>query len=89
MVVVSVHLIAHWQKQAADGHCDNGQADDLARVRAARDELPVNYRTILALRYEAGLSHQEISAALDGLPIGTVKSRLLRARAALVKELQR
>ncbi len=64
------------------------RADEFARVRRARDALTPRYRTILALRYEAGLSHREISAALDGLAIGTVKSRLLRARAALARKLE-
>jgi RNA polymerase sigma-70 factor (ECF subfamily) len=62
-------------------------ADDLARVRSARDGLPESYRTVLALRYEAGLSLDQISRLLDGVPIGTVKNRLFRARAALAARL--
>jgi RNA polymerase sigma-70 factor (ECF subfamily) len=60
------------------------ERDETARiVRAARDALPPSYRTILALRYEGDLSHEEIAEALGGLPIGTVKNRLHRAREAL------
>jgi RNA polymerase sigma-70 factor (ECF subfamily) len=60
------------------------ERDETARiVRAARDALPPSYREILALRYEGDLSHEEISEALGGLPIGTVKNRLHRAREAL------
>jgi RNA polymerase sigma-70 factor (ECF subfamily) len=58
-----------------------------ALVRAARDRLPLSYRTILALRYEGDLSHEEIAEALGGLPIGTVKNRLHRARQALALHL--
>jgi RNA polymerase sigma-70 factor (ECF subfamily) len=58
-------------------------------VRAARDRLPLSYRTILALRYEGELSHEEIAEALGGLPIGTVKNRLHRAREALALQLEK
>ncbi len=61
--------------------------DEARRIRAARDALPAAYREILSLRYEAGLSHEEISDALGGLPVGTVKNRLFRARAALAATL--
>jgi len=64
------------------------ERDEIARiVRAARDALPPSYRTILALRYEGDLSHEEIARALGGLPIGTVKNRLHRAREALALRL--
>jgi RNA polymerase sigma-70 factor (ECF subfamily) len=58
-------------------------------VRAARDRLPESYRTILALRYEGDLSHEKIAQALGGLPIGTVKNRLHRAREALALHLEK
>lgn len=63
------------------------RAEDAVVVRAARDRLPPSYRTILALRYEAGMPVEEISRALGGIPLGTVKNRLFRARAALAAEL--
>jgi len=64
------------------------ERDETARiVRAARDALPASYREILALRYEGDLSHEEIAEALGGLPIGTVKNRLHRAREALALRL--
>lgn len=61
--------------------------DELRRLREARDALPPAYRTILALHYEAGLSYEEVGRALGGLPLGTVKNRLHRARAALAARL--
>ena len=64
------------------------ERDETSRiVRAARDALPPSYRTILALRYEGDLSHEQIAEALGGLPIGTVKNRLHRAREALALRL--
>ena len=63
------------------------RADDLRRLREARDALPPAYRTILALHYEAGLSYEDVARALGGVPLGTVKNRLHRARAALAAQL--
>jgi len=48
----------------------------------AIDELPFSHRTILLLKEVEGLSYDEISTTLD-LPLGTVKSRLARARKSL------
>ena len=50
--------------------------------RAALAALPDDCREILALRESAGLSYDEIAAALS-LEVGTVKSRLNRARKKL------
>jgi RNA polymerase sigma-70 factor (ECF subfamily) len=55
----------------------------LAReVRAAVDALPEEQRIVLHLRAVEGLAYREISEAL-GVPIGTVMSRLSRARERL------
>ena len=62
--------------------------DELAgRLRAAIDRLPFEQRTAIVLRELEGLSYQEIAASL-GVAIGTVKSRLTRARQALRAELR-
>ena len=55
---------------------------DQARVRQALGELPPEYREIIVLRELEGLSYKEIAAVTD-LPIGTVMSRLSRARGQL------
>ena len=52
----------------------------------AIDELPFSHRTILLLKEVEGLSYEEISTTLD-LPLGTVKSRLARARKSLREKL--
>ena len=51
-------------------------------LRSAIDELPVYFREILLLCDVEELSYQEISETLS-LPIGTVMSRLSRARKTL------
>jgi RNA polymerase sigma-70 factor, ECF subfamily len=52
------------------------------RVRAAIDQLPVEFREILILREYEELSYQEIALLLN-CPTGTVMSRLARARSRL------
>jgi RNA polymerase sigma-70 factor (ECF subfamily) len=52
------------------------------RVSAAIDQLPEKYREPIVLRHAADLSYEEIAEALE-LPIGTVRSRLNRARTQL------
>ena len=46
------------------------------------DRLPEQYRLLVSLRYQHELSYDEI-AALLGLPVGTVKTGLFRAKARL------
>jgi RNA polymerase sigma-70 factor (ECF subfamily) len=55
--------------------------EGLVDIDDALARLPVAQRAVLVLRAREGLSEQEIAAAL-GIPAGTVKSRLHRARAA-------
>ena len=52
------------------------------QVRAAIQELPIEFREIILLREYEDLSYQEIASVLD-CPVGTVMSRLGRARAKL------
>jgi RNA polymerase sigma-70 factor (ECF subfamily) len=52
------------------------------RVRAAIQKLPVEFREIILLREYEDLSYQEVAGVL-GCPVGTVMSRLGRARAKL------
>ena len=59
---------------------------DAATVRAAIDALPLRLRETLVLRDMNDLSYREIADATRA-PIGTVMSRLARARAALAKSL--
>ena len=58
----------------------------LDQARAAMADLPPGQREVLALVAIEGLSYRETAQALD-LPIGTVMSRLSRAREALLPKL--
>jgi RNA polymerase sigma factor (sigma-70 family) len=78
---------------AAMSPTSTGSAEDVAlgsvsadRLRAALARLGDRDRTVIALRYFAGLSEAETATALD-VPIGTVKSRLSRALDRLRSEL--
>lgn len=51
-------------------------------VRQAIEELPVEYREVLVLRELEDLSYKEIAAVVE-IPIGTVMSRISRARREL------
>ncbi|MGE0813918.1 MAG: sigma-70 family RNA polymerase sigma factor [Vicinamibacterales bacterium] len=57
-----------------------------ARLWAALDRLPFDQRTAIVLREFDGLSYDEIAFSLD-IAVGTVKSRLTRARQALRSDL--
>ena len=56
------------------------------RIWAAMERLPFDQRTALVLREIDGLRYEEIAYSLD-VAVGTVKSRLTRARQALREEL--
>jgi RNA polymerase sigma-70 factor (ECF subfamily) len=57
-------------------------------LRAALAELPVHERAVLELTEVRGLRYRDAARAL-GVPIGTVMSRLHRARARLKKRVGR
>ena len=78
----------------ADGEADNRpdasldpeaqliQQQTVEQVRRALETLPTDFREVLVLRELEGLSYKEI-AAIIGIPLGTVMSRLARARERL------
>jgi len=65
-----------------DPHADYISQIEREQVRAAIQQLPLEFREIIILREYEELSYQEI-ATLLGCPIGTVMSRLARARSKL------
>jgi RNA polymerase sigma factor (sigma-70 family) len=58
-------------------------AEMLQRAIAA---LPLNYREVIVLREIEGLSYREISGIVS-VPVGTVMSRLARARSQLIQKI--
>ncbi|MEJ2762321.1 MAG: sigma-70 family RNA polymerase sigma factor [Gammaproteobacteria bacterium] len=61
--------------------------DEIQRtVVEAIEKLPDDLRTAITLREVEGLSYEEIAAVME-CPIGTVRSRIFRAREAIDKEL--
>ena len=63
------------------------QETPLGEVRQALDRLPLPYREPLVLAHVGGFSYKEISEIL-AIPLGTVMSRLFRARRLLRIELR-
>lgn len=62
------------------------QEEFRATVEAAVGGLPEKYREPLVLRHAGDMTYDEIAEALE-LPLGTVKTRIFRAREALREEL--
>ena len=58
------------------------QSEDAELIKEAINELPAEFREILVLRHQEGLSYKEI-ADIAQIPPGTVMSRLARARGKL------
>jgi RNA polymerase sigma-70 factor (ECF subfamily) len=65
-----------------DPHAIAARAADASRLRAAIDRLSPDLREALVLREMEGMSYKQIGT-VAGVPIGTVMSRLARARAQL------
>jgi RNA polymerase sigma-70 factor (ECF subfamily) len=70
----------------ADAHAALEAAESAGQVQRALRRLPEKHRVVLQLREVEGLAYEEIADAL-GVPVGTVESRLHRARAGLARRL--
>lgn len=62
------------------------QSADRAEVQRGLEALPPEFREVLVLREMEGLSYKQIASVAD-VPIGTVMSRLARARQRLAEAL--
>ena len=56
-------------------------------VNQAIEALPEDLRTAIVLREVEGMSYEEIAGAME-CPVGTVRSRIFRAREAIDKRLK-
>jgi RNA polymerase sigma-70 factor (ECF subfamily) len=63
------------------------QQHTVGRVRGAIESLPADFREVIVLREIEGMSYKEIAAVIR-VPIGTVMSRLARARERLLAALK-
>jgi RNA polymerase sigma-70 factor, ECF subfamily len=68
-------------------HQSAERAERAAMLRTAIGRLRPEYRELVALKYEQELEYDEI-VQITGLPVGTVKSSLHRARKDLVEHLE-
>jgi RNA polymerase sigma-70 factor (ECF subfamily) len=66
---------------------DPNEGIDRERVQAALNELPAEFRLVVLMYYFEDFSYQEIAGQLD-IPIGTVMSRLSRAKQHLRRRLE-
>ena len=76
-------------EQRSTGLDPYGQLRNVERgdaIARAIQELPADFRELIALRHFAGLSYEEI-AGVKNMPLGTVKNKLFRARAVLKERL--
>jgi RNA polymerase sigma-70 factor (ECF subfamily) len=85
------HVLAHGELPAnGNGISPDrvfGQRELAARLKEALLDLPFDQRTAIVLREIDGLSYEEIAFS-QGVAVGTVKSRLARAREILRAELR-
>jgi RNA polymerase sigma-70 factor (ECF subfamily) len=79
-------VAADWDLGPASPEASLIERADAARLEAAIAALPVEFRETLVLRDVEGLDYRTI-AQVTGVPIGTVMSRLARARRRLMAQL--
>jgi RNA polymerase sigma-70 factor, ECF subfamily len=80
---------AAWLADPGPSPEEQAERSDLVdAIQDSLEALPEHYRLVVQLVDVEGLSYEETATALD-LPIGTIKSRLARARDALRNSLQR
>lgn len=73
---------------SADADMRAIQSSERAAINRAMTALPKEFREVIVLRELHDLSYKEMSTVI-GVPIGTVMSRLARARKRLASELER
>jgi RNA polymerase sigma-70 factor (ECF subfamily) len=75
------------EKQVDNQSAPHEAKEHLAKVNAAMSTLPDDQRSILSLVALKGMSYKEV-AAISDIPVGTVMSRLSRARTSLLSILE-
>ena len=86
--VVSIEDDEFAQIEDENGAAGSFHSADTGALRAAVESLPLEFREALVLRELEGLSYKEIAEVAE-VPVGTVMSRLARARRQLQTALNR
>ena len=89
-VSLDQHIAVHGEFLSARNSTPDrvlAQKELASQLQHALDDLPFDQRTAIVLREVDGLSYEEIAFSL-GVAVGTVKSRLTRARQALRQQLR-
>jgi RNA polymerase sigma-70 factor (ECF subfamily) len=76
-----------WLKEYATPERELLAEEIQATVKAVMSDLPADLREAISLREIEGLSYEDIATAMD-CPIGTVRSRIFRAREAIDERLE-
>ncbi len=77
---------SEWLKEFASPEREALAGELEATIHSAMSDLPADLREAITLREIEGLSYEEIAAVMD-CPIGTVRSRIFRAREAIDSKL--
>jgi RNA polymerase sigma-70 factor (ECF subfamily) len=85
--MVSLDEVDDTASSAASADRSVADRDFAAALARALDQLPLSFRTVFVLREYHGLDYGEIATALE-VDLGTVKSRLSRARGELREQLK-
>ena len=89
-VSLDQHIAAHGEFRSGGNTTPDrvlAQKELASQLQNALDALPFDQRTAIVLREVDGMSYEEIAFSL-GVAVGTVKSRLTRARQALRNQLR-
>jgi len=78
---------SEWLKEYASPEREALASELEATIHQAMGDLPSDLREAITLREIEGLSYEEIAAVMD-CPIGTVRSRIFRAREAIDSKLE-
>ena len=78
---------SEWLKEYASPEREALAAELEVTIQQAMGELPSDLREAITLREIEGLSYEDIAAVMD-CPIGTVRSRIFRAREAIDNKLE-
>ena len=78
---------SEWLKEYASPEREALASELEATIHQAMGDLPADLREAITLREIEGLSYEDIAAVMD-CPIGTVRSRIFRAREAIDSKLE-